>query len=293
MPMRDEKKVRMPVVAGQFYDGDPLQLRRRLMETEAAFPVPVAAGEALPRAVILPHAGYMFSLKTAFKTLRLAARGKFRRVVLLAPSHRVGFRGLALSPYDTMRTPFGDLPVDRDAATVLAERAPGVFAVREDAHCAEHALEVQLPLLQYVFGAVEVLPLVCGGLSGALLAKAADCLTGEWRADTLWVISSDFTHYGPRFDYVPFREEVAENLRRLDGGAIDRICRRDAAGLTAYWQQTGATICGIFGILLLLAVLDRVDPGKVLRGEMADYSNSGELTGDWGDCVSYAGVVFR
>ena len=90
MPMRDEKKVRMPAVAGQFYDGDPLRLRRQLMETEAAFPVPAATVEPFPVAVILPHAGYMFSLKTAFKTLRAAARGKPSGRTLHVPRARRG-----------------------------------------------------------------------------------------------------------------------------------------------------------------------------------------------------------
>ena len=289
MPIRDTRKIRMPAVAGQFYDADPLILRRQLMTAAAKVP-PRLAGKAA-KGVILPHAGYVFSMPTAMRTLHEAASGAYTRAVILSPSHRIAFRGAALTESDALRTPFGDLSTDGAAAKRLAEALPDVFAVREDAHEREHAIEVQLPLLQYYFRNMDILPVVCGEMPVTMIRQAAEVLAREDTPETLWVVSSDFTHYGRNFGYLPFTDNVRENLYRLDGEAAALIARRDFDGFAAFLRRTRATICGMFPILLYLELLRQT--GSTLRGQVVEYTNCGDQTGDWSHCVGYAGIAFQ
>lgn len=289
MPVRDTRKVRMPAVAGQFYDGNALALRRQLSTAEAA--LPEKTGKTPASGVILPHAGYIFSMPTALRTLREAVGGTFRRAVLLSPSHRVAFRGMALSEDGLLRTPFGDVTALSELSPELAAAHPGLFAVREDAHRQEHALEVQLPLLQYYFRELPVLPVVCGEMTIAMIREAAAVFAGKFGADTLWVISSDFTHYGRSFRYVPFTENIRDNLYKLDGEAAALIAGRDLEGFVNFLRRTGATICGMFPILLYLAILQAQN--STVSGEIVEYTNCADKTGDWCHCVGYAGIAFR
>ena len=147
--------VRAPAVAGQFYPDDPRKLRAMVGELLAA----VAGAGSVPKAIIAPHAGYVYSgpiAASAYARLR-PARGTIARVVLLGPAHRLGFGGLALSSADYFETPLGRVPVDREAVAQLSD-LPQV-QVLDSAHAREHSLEVQLPFLQEVLGSFQLLPL--------------------------------------------------------------------------------------------------------------------------------------
>lgn len=289
MALQDTRKVRMPAVAGQFYDGNALNLRRQISSCEAALPEKRSSTPA--KGVILPHAGYVFSMPTALRTLREATGGEFKRAVILSPSHRVAFRGMALSLDGLLRTPFGDVMAENQLSADLAAAHPALFSIREDAHNREHALEVQLPLLQYFFRDLPVLPVVCGEMPLPMIRQAAEVLAGISGPDTLWVISSDFTHYGKNFRYLPFTENIRENLYKLDGQAAELIAVRDLDGFVQFLQRTGATICGMFPILLYLAMLQAQK--SELRGEVVEYTNCADKTNDWSHCVGYAGIAFR
>ena len=290
MAMRDERRIRRAVEAGRFYDGDPLRLRREMMETERTVRQQGGMSDSIPRAVIVPHAGYCFSLATAMTAILPAAARQYRRVLLLAPGHYIGFSGLAVSRCEGLATPFGVLETDPAGAERLAA-VPGC-AFREDVMAREHAVEVELPLLHYAWGDITVLPVVCGALQPAMLPPLAQALTAEWQDDTLVVVSSDFTHYGRSFGYVPFDRDVPEQLRRLDDRAARRIAGRDRAGFAALLAETGATICGAMPILLLLTMLDLVDPERKRTGTITSTANSGEITGNWQHCVGYTAIAF-
>ncbi len=289
MAIQDTRKVRMPAVAGQFYDGNALSLRRQICTCEEALPEKTAKNPA--NGVILPHAGYVFSMPTALRTLREAVGGTFKRAVILSPSHRVAFRGMALSEDGLLRTPFGDITAECELAAELAEADPSLFTIWEDAHRQEHAVEVQLPLLQYYFKDLPVLPVVCGEMPLPMIRQAAEVLAARFGQGTLWVISSDFTHYGRNFRYVPFSENIRENLYKLDGEAAELIARRDFDGFVNFLRRTGATICGMFPILLYLAILQAQN--SAAAGEVIEYTNCADKTKDWSHCVGYAGIAFR
>jgi hypothetical protein len=247
------------------------------------------------RAAILPHAGYVFSGAIAARTLALAQGFPYKRALVLAPSHRVAFEGLACAPYNVFRTPLGDIPVDGDALETLKASGSELVGELLQAHAKEHSLEVELPLLQELLPPMPIVPLVAGQLDVAAAQALADVLLPLWNPETLWIISSDFTHYGKAFDYMPFPEAKAKDgLRALDLAAADRIASLDLIGFSEYIKRTGATICGESPIKILLAEAALAKAGGAkLSCELACYANSGELTNDWSHCVGYAGMVLR
>lgn len=151
-----------------------------------------------------------------------------------------------------------------------------------EAHEREHSVQIQVPLLQQVLGGFTLTPLVVGSLDPETTARVAGVLRGLLEPDTLVVASTDFTHYGARFGFVPFTGNVEENLRTLDMGAWERIRNRDGPGFRRYCDQTGATICGRVPVCILLAMLPAEDEFTLLA-----YDTSGRMTGDFANSVSY------
>jgi len=222
--------------------------------------------------------------------MALARAGGYRRALVIAPSHRVAFDGLAATDAVAYRTPLGDAFLDHEAQGVLLAAGDPALRLLPRAHLGEHALEVELPILQVILPDLPIVPLVCGRIDQATLPSLARTLAALWTPETLWVVSSDFTHYGASFGYLPFTDDVCASLERLDRGAIERILALDGPGFARYVDETGATICGREPIRLLLAVAAAAAAPPIPR--LVDYITSGHLTGDWRHCVSYAGIVF-
>ena len=184
--------IRMPAVAGSFYPEEPDVLERDVQALLGGAQ-PQAVDAPVPKALIVPHAGYIYSGPIAANAYaRLAsARGRIKRVVLLGPAHRVAMAGLALPGVDGMQTPLGIVPIDAQAVAQIAS-LPQVVTSAE-AHAREHALEVHLPFLQQVLGSFALLPLVVGR---AATEQVAEVIERLWGGDeTLIVISSDLSHY--------------------------------------------------------------------------------------------------
>ncbi|NOY81235.1 MAG: AmmeMemoRadiSam system protein B [Kiritimatiellaeota bacterium] len=292
--MKGFQGIRPPAVAGQFYPDDPGRLKAAVQDCLAAGARPTAAERAPVRALIVPHAGYQFSGPTAGKGYALlcdAAAPHHSRCLVLAPSHRSWFRGLGIGAFAAYETPLGAVPVDEATCRQLIS-AHGLIADRPDVHAHEHALEVHLPFVHTVLPEATLVPIVCGEMRleeirevGAILARQL------WLPNTLWIVSSDFTHYGRSFGYVPFTHDVPKRLEELDQGAIDRILDADCAGFLQYVEQTGATVCGRIPIALLLAALESIAAEVDLR--LIDYTTSGALTHDYRHTVSYATLAVR
>ena len=309
-------QVRSAAVAGAFYPAEAAPLAAQLRKFLAGGE-PAAAGEGI-RALIVPHAGYEYSGAVAGKAYALLrspqAQARIRRVVVAAPTHRVNFQGVSLGNYGALATPLGEMPVDTAACRALAGTHP-LISTRTDAYSREHALEVQLPFLQTVLPQVKLVPLLCGELAVDAARSLAPLLRKTlWNPETLWVISSDFTHFGASFGYVPFTRDRPRRISELDHGAVERICAGDLDGFAEYVARTGATICGASAIALLLAVLEnaagsrqQVEAGTELAAQPTGhgsritdrvpptirevaYTTSGQLTGDWEHTVSYAAV---
>ena len=183
--------VRPAAVAGMFYPAE-----RSVLTAQLAALLYAAADEGTqpaPKAIIVPHAGYVYSGETAARAYaRLAKRrGTIRRVVLIGPAHRVHVRGLALPEAEVFATPLGDVPVDLDAVRQLSALRQVVAA--RPVHAAEHGLEVHLPFLIQVLGEFKLVPLVVGEATPAMVAEVLDLLWGG--GETLIVVSSDLSHY--------------------------------------------------------------------------------------------------
>jgi len=293
-------RVRPAVLAGQWYEADPAALARSVEEHLSGagrpeVPIPEGAEEARrwaeggrhPRALIVPHAGHVYSGPCAGAGFRLLAGSRASRVVLLGPSHRVGFRGAALPDAASFATPLGEIPLDLETIAKL-RTMPG-FQGRTEAHATEHSLEIELPFLQRVLPAgFRLIPILVGRLERADLDALGAALHPLLDESTLLVVSSDFTHYGPNYDYLPFRADIPDHLRKLDLGAADRILERDLPAFEAYLAATDVTICGAEPIRLLLRALE----GIPLEARLMEYYRSGDMLDDFRNSVSYATLAF-
>jgi hypothetical protein len=250
-----------------FYPDNPVVLKQTLADLLAH---PVAARLARPpKALIVPHAGYIYSgpvAASAYAQLE-ALRGRIRRVVLLGPTHRVYVRGLALPEADRFATPLGEVQLDRDGMQQLND-LPQV--TRSDAaHQMEHSLEVQLPFLQQVLGDFLLLPLAVGEVTAA---EVAEVLEKVWGGDeTLIVISSDLSHFLP--------DALA---RKVDGGTVDAILALNSH--LSHEQACGAT--PVNGLLLAAQA-------HGLHPVVLDVRNSSQTAGDPDRVVGYAAFAFQ
>lgn len=259
--------VRPAAVAGRFYPAQPLPLERMTREfLEQARIGPVRH----PKAVIAPHAGYVYSgpiAGSAFRPWADEPRG-IRRVVLLGPAHWVAFRGLALPHTTAFATPLGTVPVDRHAIESLR----GLPQVREfqPAHDPEHCLEVELPFLQEMLSYFSIVPLVIGDAADDEVREVIDALWGG--DETRFVLSSDLSHY---CDY-----DTARRIDRSTATAIEGIHPEKLSDTCA---------CGHMAIRGFLRAAKARDLGAVTL----DLRNSGDTAGPRDSVVGYGAFAFH
>ena len=256
--------LRPPAVAGQFYPGQAQELGLEV----ATLIADAHAIDILPKALIAPHAGYIYSgpiAANAYATLR-PLHATIHRVVLLGPVHRVPVHGLATTSAAAFETPLGQVAVDR-AAVEKSLQLPQV-TINDPAHAQEHSLEVQLPFLQTVLDDFSIVPFAVGDASAEEVAAVLDLLWGG--AETLIVISSDLSHYLPY-----------AMARQVDQATADSILHLDR--LPSHEQACGAT-----PINGLLAAAQR----HGLKPQLLDLRNSGDTAGDKSRVVGYGSFAF-
>ncbi|MGD0596505.1 MAG: AmmeMemoRadiSam system protein B [Sedimentisphaerales bacterium] len=238
-------------------------------------------------ALINPHAGYAYSGQTAAFGVK-AAKAKYKRVIVIGPSHQVPMQDVLSVPglVTHYQTPLGEIPLDTEFINKLLQSP--LFKDIPQAYRTEHSVFIQLPLLQYRLGDFKLVPIVAGQCSPKAIQQAASILKTLVDSNTLFVASSDFTHYGPNYDYVPFTQNIALELKKLDMGAYDYIAKLDSPGFQQYCDKTGATICGRIPIAILLSMLP-----SGTKPELLKYTTSGELMGDFTNSVSYLSVAFH
>ena len=256
--------VRPAAVAGMFYPEAPAALAADVRAHLARTEVRAGPGIAAPKALIVPHAGYMYSgAIAALAYARLAAsRAVIRRVLLFGPAHRVSVRGLALPTANAFATPLGVIAIDREAAAA-ALNLPQV-CVSDAAHALEHSLEVQLPFLQTVLDEFALVPFVVGDATPEEVAGVIELLWGG--PETLIVISSDLSHYH----------------RYAEARALDRATADAILALTETLDHEQA--CGATPINGLILAARR----HGLQPELIDLRNSGDTAGDKSRVVGYA-----
>lgn len=264
--------VRPMAVAGFFYPDRDLALHQMVSGflASAQSVVPANQHTTPPKAIIVPHAGYIYSGQAAAEAFHAIQpwASRYSRVVLLGPSHRVAFNGVAVPSCDAFETPLGNVLLDTQAIATLA-KMPGVIS-SDRAHAQEHSLEVQLPFLQKTLNAFQLLPIVVGNASPETVRQL---LQTVWGGDeTLIVISSDLSHY---HDYATARQldgHTCQAIERLDEGAIGH----DDA-------------CGCIGVRALLLMAKTLG----LRARTVSLCNSGDTAGDRARVVGYGSWVFN
>ncbi len=256
--------IRQPAVAGAFYPADPKKLhemmRHYLSDSQKV--------EKVPKAIIVPHAGYIYSgpiAATAYARLQ-NSHDSITRVVLLGPSHRVGFQGLAVSSADTFATPLGNIPVDTESVQNIAA-LPYVHYL-DQAHVMEHSLEVHLPFLQEVLDSFSLVPIVVGDATAEQVSQILELLWGG--PETLIVISSDLSHY---HDYATARQMDKATSEHIEALQYELLDYESACGRVP--------ICG------LLALARK----KSLQVKTIDLRNSGDTAGDKSRVVGYGAYV--
>jgi len=264
-------KIRPPAVAGTFYPDDPQALRAQVQKCleEGRRRQADVVGRLRPKALVVPHAGYVYSGPVAGSAYALIEpwAAEIRRVVLFGPSHRVAFQGLATSTAEAWETSLGDVPLDAAGAEALA-RLPQVRAF-EAAHAREHSLEVQLPFLQELLPEFALLPVVAGDTPARAVAEA---MAAAWGGDeTLVLVSSDLSHY---YDY-----ETARALDRAASAAIEAL-RPDALD-----EESACGRVPVRG--LLVAARERGLAARTL-----DLRSSGDTAGPHEQVVGYGAYAF-
>ena len=260
------RRVRRPAVAGQFYPADPRRLEATIAELLAQAPPHT---DAPPKALIAPHAGYVYSgpvAAAAFACLRRSAP-VIARVVLVGPAHFVRFEGIAAPTVDAFETPLGPVPLDRDGVAAIGD-LPAVTA-SDAPHAPDHALEVELPFLQTLLNDFALVPLLVGDAAPEQVADVLRLLWGG--AETLIVISSDLSHY---HDY--------DTARQLDAATAAAIERGD-------WAAIGpGKACGFLAMAGLLVEAN----SRGLSARRLRLTNSGDTAGSRSSVVGYGAWAF-
>jgi len=258
--------IRQTAVAGLFYAAGAEELQRNV---STLLRNANSTSRRVPKAMVVPHAGYIYSGPVAAEAFRLLepAAHSIRRVLLFGPAHRVYLHGMAVPAAESFVTPLGIVPLDRIAIDKIAD-LPGV-CVSDAAHGGEHSLEVQLPFLQSVLEDFALVPVVVGECDPQLVAGIIDTLWGG--PETLIVVSSDLSHYLPY------------NLaRQVDEKTCSKI-------LTKSSDLSGEEACGAYAVNGLLSA-KHCEP---LTVEAVDLRNSGDTAGDKDRVVGYGAFILH
>ena len=257
---------REAAVAGLFYESDRYRLHAQVDTLLAETTV---QQEIAPEALIVPHAGYIYSGATAARAYHslAARRDEIQRVVLLGPAHRVYLNGMAVPSVDSFATPFGEVELDRKTIDHIVDM-PGVIT-SDEAHQQEHCLEVQLPFLQSVLSDFSLVPVLVGDCKADLVAAVIDELWGG--PETLLVVSSDLSHF-----------HAYDEARQIDASTCGLI-------LDKFSRLTGEQACGAHAINGLM----RSKNGRSLTVEMLDACNSGDTAGDKNRVVGYGAFLLH
>lgn len=266
--------IRQPVAAGRFYPGQPQALKN---EVGAWLGRGAASGkeQAAPRAVMLPHAGYIFCGNVLGQTLAGATLPS--RLVILCPNHTGYGKMLGVWPEGQWLTPLGSVPVDEPLATEIIGCGGG-FEPDAQSHLAEHSIEVILPFLQEKVDDLQIAPICVGTQNQGVLARAGLALAGVLRKhpEVGMVVSSDMNHY---------ENEQITHIK--DGMALERVKAADPAGLLKVVDAEKISMCGAGPMALALYAANDLGSTRV---EIVAHETSGKTSGDYDHTVGYAGL---
>lgn len=280
--MENTTRVRKPAVAGSFYPRNPQTLRKDIESYIAA--APPAAVEGRPLALIVPHAGYMYSGQIAAHGYKLIGGRGIRTVAVISPSHMEHFPFVSAFAGDAYETPLGRIPIDKETVSAVAAAAPGLIRTSERGHVhtgsyrQEHALEVQLPFLQTVLGDFELVPIVMGDQGWELCSALGEALAPHVaREDFLIVASSDLSHF--------HEDDTAKSMDRVFCGLVENL---DVRGLYDAVRRDKCEACGAGPVIASLIACSKSGAPSC---RVLHRATSGDVTGERDSVVGYAAAV--
>jgi AmmeMemoRadiSam system protein B/AmmeMemoRadiSam system protein A len=260
LPALGAGSVRPPALVGSWYPDSPAlvysEIDRMRRSAEAA-PLPGRT----PLALVVPHAGWRYSGVAAAAAFRTVRAEEVARVVVMAPSHRGSFRGFSIAGVEAYETPLGRIPLCGEAVKAL--RDGKLVQAVDSAHRQEHAIEIELPFLQERLESFCLVPVLAGFTDARMQREMAARLAKLDDGRTLFVFSTDFTHYGPRYGYTPHggsAVKAREAIARLDERALTYFSAADAQGFRDFLAETSCTVCGRHGLGVLLELLPLIAP---------------------------------
>jgi len=288
---------RKAVFAGQFYEHNEQDLDKQISDCfedkngPGALPLSKRSGKI--QAVIAPHAGYSFSGPCAAWAYKAIAEAEFADIyIIIGPNHAGTGNAISMQGYET---PLGIARVDQEFVKSLLKKN-SELQIDEEAHAGEHSIEVQIPFLQFsakdkmdnVHG-LKIVPIIIHEIDYAKLGLDLKETILESGKKVVIIISSDFTHYGHNYHYIPFSTDIKKNIYDRDGKAIEFIKSLNADGFIGYIDETMGTVCGAFPIAVLLKTL------KHSKVELLQYYTSADLEEDsmYKNAVSYAAILFN
>ncbi len=278
---------RKPYAAGYFYESEKEKLLRQIESCFLSAKSPENNKRIL--GVIVPHAGYIYSGKCAAQAYKKLSESEYEIFIVIGFSHK----GLPSSiSSEDWETPLGTMKTDSETAKKISGKTQ--IPINNEFHMHEHSIEVQIPFIQYITqNNKSPSKIICINISDGITHKKAapEILTAvkSMKKTFCIIASSDFTHFGPNYGFIPFQKNLKENLQNLDMGAIKNILNLDGKGFNDYTEKTGATICGRNPISLILEIasLEKSKP------KLLDYCTSGDITKDFTNSVSYASIIFE
>ena len=283
--------VRESIVSGMFYDGEKEDLIKQIKQcfTSKFGPgkLPKPIGNKTLFGCIVPHAGFTFSGMAAAHAYKEIAESRQPDLFIILGTDHTGIEGTCASA-DDWSVPTGIVKNHKDFTKALIANG-----IKESAtnHADEHSIEVQLPFLQFVNKDPKICPVtISPDKDYKEIAAIINQTVKETKVKPIIIISSDFTHYGINYNYVPFTTNIKANLYKLDKEAIDKILELDPEAFLDHIRKTKATICGYNAIAVLLELcrLNNIKTANLLK-----YYTSGDVVGDFSSAVGYASIIFK
>jgi MEMO1 family protein len=268
------KIIREPAVAGMFYPSSPGKLKEEIAILLESCKPEEKFRDVL--GIVVPHAGYIYSGRTASYAFNAAAAQIYKTIIIIAPSHREYFPGISVFNGDAYKTPFGTVEIDKDFREKICGSTGHIFSGTQG-HRAEHAVEVQIPFLQSVFSDFTILPIVIGDQNRKYVYELSDKLAEIVTDDTLIVASSDLSHFYSKSD-----------ADRLDSIVESHIMRGDYEGLQSDLDARKCEACGGGSIVALLRTADLI---RKRKSKVLARSDSGDVSGDNSEVVGYLSAI--
>lgn len=285
--------IRKPTVAGQFYPAgrDDLnkQIKDSFLHERGPGRIPCDKRKGRIKAILSPHAGFMFSGPAAAWGYKEIAESELADVYIVAGPNHTGSGKSSICAED-YETPLGVVRTDKEMCKLIVEETQLV----EDSvsHMNEHSVEVQIPFLQFAcrdrINDLRIVPIVLSGdIDCAKLGKDLKKAIEKSGKNVVIIVSSDMTHFGWNYGYMPFEEDIEKNLYKMDRETIKLIEESDSEGFEKRLDEIKGTVCGRFPIVMLLNAIN-AEEIRLLK-----YYTSGDIIGDYANAVGYAALVFK